>query len=205
MDATPAIAPRADAAMTEIPDLTSLAVDARSGDEATLDLLYRTARPSLLRWALAMGAGPDTAPDLVQETLWAAHRHLTSFDPARGTFEGWIATILVRRLRNRRRARARRARLLDSFRAEGSPGSARRTLPRAIEVVHARAALHKLLAVLTDRQREVVALYDLAEMNATDVARVLDLTPAGVRSIARDAHRKLEKATRGDTAQEDAT
>lgn len=205
MDAPRAVAVKADAAMTEVPDLTSLALEARAGDDTALDRLYRAARPPLLRWALAMGAGPDAAPDLVQETLWAAHRNLPRFDPDRGTFEGWVATILVRRLRNRGRARARRLRLLESFRREPSPGAGVRSVPRAVEAVDARSTLRRLLEGLTERQREVVAMYDIAEMTATDVARVLDLTPAGVRSIARDAHRKLERAARGEDPKEDAT
>ena len=177
--------------------LDTLWMAARGGDAGATERLFREARPMLLRWALALGSDPDTAGDLVQETLWAAHRSLDRFDPSRGALEGWMATILVRRLRNRRRARARRSRLLAAVRRD-SPVS---VAPDA-GAVEARVTLARLLGSLTDRQREVVALYEIAELGAEKTARILGLTPAGVRSIARDARRRLRDTARATAPME---
>jgi RNA polymerase sigma factor (sigma-70 family) len=128
-------------------------------------------------------------PDLVQEALFAAHRALGRFDPGTGSFEAWIGTILVRRARNLARARRRRQVFLDALRLFGlphPPGS-----DRTADRVEARLVLDRLLGCLTDTQREVVALYEIGELDAAETARVLDITPAGVRSIARDARLRL--------------
>lgn len=148
--------------------------------------LFRTLRPAMLRWALALGTDPDSAEDLVQETLLAAHRSLHRFDPALGTLEAWAAEILVRRLRSRRRAWWRRLRL-----AEAVSRSAPRIEPSRAAAIEARLTLRRLLGSLTERQREVVALYEIGDLSAEDTARALGLTSAGVRSIARDARERL--------------
>jgi RNA polymerase sigma-70 factor (ECF subfamily) len=174
------------------PDLLRLVESARRGDRDGADQLYSEVRPRLLRIALAMGADPDSASDTVQECLWAAHRNLHRFDSGQASFPGWLSVILVRRLRNRRRADARRTRLFEALRL--SPA---RVEAGAQRVVEARLTLARLLRALTDRQREVVALYEIGELDAAEAARALGLTPAGVRSIARDARRKLSEAASG--------
>jgi RNA polymerase sigma-70 factor (ECF subfamily) len=151
-------------------------------------------RPRLLRWALALGARPEDADDLVQDTLLAAYRNRERFDPNEGTLEGWTALILVRRFRNRRRSWLRKIRFLEVLRHE-SPGKA---VP-GVAAAEARMTLARLLRALTDRQREVVALYEIGQLSAEETARVLGVTAAGVRSIARDARRRL--ATEAESVQ----
>lgn len=170
----------------------------RTIDAAEEDRLLGEVRPALLRWALVLGADPDAADDLVQETLFAAHRNLGRFDPSRGTFAGWTAEILVRRLRNRRRAWWRRLRLFEAV-AAATP----RVEPTPAAAVEARLTLQRLLQSITERQREVVALYEIADLSADETARVLGLTPAGVRSIARDARARLSEAARVPASKEE--
>jgi RNA polymerase sigma-70 factor (ECF subfamily) len=170
----------------DVEPLAVLVDAARAGDERATNLLYEQVRPRLLRMALALGVDAGDAADLVQETLWAAHRNLRRFDAGRASFEGWLGTILVRRSRNRWRALARGRRLVraltDSARRSAAPGA------RAVE---ARLTVGRLLESLTRRQREVVALYEIDGLSAEEVAGVLGISAAGVRSVARDARRKL--------------
>jgi len=187
----PAVPARPENALS---DLTRLAVAAqtRRGEE---DLLWRQARPRLLRIALALRVPVADAPDIVQDVLIAAHRALARFDPARGTFEGWLGAILVRRARNFERFRRRRDLFLDALRALGMPIAAR--APVDLEPVEARMLVDRLLGGLSASQREVVALYEIGGFSADETAGILRLTPAGVRSIARDARRRLAEAARG--------
>ena len=173
--------------------LAALVDAARGGDADATDRLYASVRPRLLRVALALGVDPDDAADLVQETLWAAHRNLSRFDAGRASFEGWLGTILVRRARNRWRALARGRRLLKAFAA--STWTSSEAGSRAVE---ARLTLRRLLDRLTRRQREVTALYEIDGLSAEEVAGILGISAAGVRSLARDARRRLaEEQTRG--------
>jgi RNA polymerase sigma-70 factor (ECF subfamily) len=173
-------------------DLSSLVGAARDGDESTTERLYAAVRPRLLRTALALGVDPDDAADLVQETLWSAHRNLHRFDPQQASFESWLGLILVRRARNRWRGLVRKRRLLETLHVF-SP----RSTDSAAGAVDARLTLERLLGGLTRRQREVVALYEIGGLGAGEVARVLGISSAGVRSLARDARRRLtEEASR---------
>lgn len=149
-------------------------------------------RPRLLRLALVLRTSPEDAEDAVQETLLAAYRNRSSFDPATGSPESWTAAILLRRLRNRKRGWLRRIRFLSALGREPE----RRAVPGS-EAIEARLTLARLLDALTPRQREVVALYEIAEWSAEETARVLGMTPAGVRSVARDARRRLSEAAAG--------
>lgn len=168
-------------------ELTARAVAVRDGacDGAEL---WAEARARLCRIALALGVPPDDVPDIVQDVLLAAHRTLPRFDPERGRFEGWLAAILVGRARNHRRGVRRRLRLLAAF-GRRSSGPAPRD--PAHEATEARLTLARLTAALTDVQREVVALYEIGDLTADEVARSCGMTAAGVRSIARDARRRL--------------
>ena len=63
--------------------------------------------------------------------------------------------------------------------------------------VEARLTLRRLLDRLTRRQREVIALYEIDGLSAEEVAGILGISAAGVRSLARDARRRLsEEQTR---------
>jgi RNA polymerase sigma-70 factor (ECF subfamily) len=167
--------------------------------EAAADRRLGAATHQLTRIALALGVPAQDAPDVVQDTLLAAHRGLRSFDPARGRLEAWLATILVRRARNARRAERRWRALRAVFQ---SVGASRRTGTKEIDRVEARLVLDRLVACLSDSQREIVALYEIGELSADEVARTLGHTPAGVRSIARDARNKLAEAARRSSFEE---
>ncbi len=168
-------------------DLSRLVEAASRGDQDATERLYAAARPRLLRAALALGVDPDAATDLVQETLWSAHRNLRRYDPQRASFDRWLGTILVRRAKNRWRALARGRRLLQSF-AAVAPAAISDGGSREVE---ARLTLRRLLARLSKRQREVVALYEIAGLSADEVAGILRISAAGVRSLARDARHRL--------------
>jgi len=176
-------------------DLARLALAARASRGAEEERLWQAARPRLVRIALALGVPAADVPDLVQDALFAAHRALRRFDPGAGSFEGWIGTIIVRRAQNLARSRRRRRRFLDALRTIGLP-VAPRSAP-ALDRLEARLVIERLLGCLSVSQREVVALYEFGEMDAAEAARVLGISAAGVRSIARDARRRLAEEARG--------
>ncbi|MEM7582263.1 MAG: sigma-70 family RNA polymerase sigma factor [Acidobacteriota bacterium] len=169
---------------------SDLARRAQAGDAAAADRLYELARQRLTRIALALGAPPDDVPDLVQEVLVAAWRNLERFDPDSGSFVGWLVPGLRGRVHNRGRANGRRQRFLGRLR-ELVPW--RSSAPATQGAVEARMTLERLLEGLTDRQREVVALYEIEGLSAQETASLLGMTAAGVRSIARDARLRLRR------------
>ena len=157
----------------------------------TRDQDFAAMRRKLIRIALALGIGPEDAKDLAQESLLSAHRNLHRFDPAKGSFEGWMSVILVRRARSWQRSATRRWSMLYALRTFATGRAPSGTGP-----VEARLTLDRLLRELTPRQREVVALYEIGGLSAAEVGNRLDITAAGVRSIARDARRRLTACAR---------
>src|ERR1700682_278464 len=63
--------------------------------------------PLLHTWLHRYGVPAHDADDLVQEVLLAAAREMPAFryDHSRGSFRGWLRTVLVNRLRQHRRSR----------------------------------------------------------------------------------------------------
>ena len=168
-------------------DLEALGEAARRGERGARDALWRRVRPSLERLALVCGVNRDDVPDVVQETMLFADSRLARFDAERGSFRSWLGSLLATRARNHLRAVSRRQRLARAFGI-----SAGREVSRdGAEASDARLLLHRLAEHLSLRQREVLALYEIAGLSAEESARALGMTAAGVRSSARDARRKL--------------
>jgi RNA polymerase sigma-70 factor (ECF subfamily) len=65
--------------------------------------------PLLSAWLHRAGLPRQDADDLVQEVLLAVAREMPAFeyDRSRGSFRGWLRTILTNRIRNHQRARNR--------------------------------------------------------------------------------------------------
>lgn len=155
---------------------------ARRGIPGGADALWTSQAPRLVRAALALGVSPEEASDVAQETLLAAFRGLDRFDPARGSFNVWIHTILARRCSNWRRARRRLARALAAVAGEAVPRP-----PSADRVLRARRLLQRLVGDLTTSQRRAWALTEVAGLSAREAASVLGIREATVRSQVRHA------------------
>ena len=178
--------------------LDDTAIAARMDDRLAQDTLWIVARPHLERIALASGARIDDLPDLVQETMLAAHRYLHRFDPARGSFRAWVVTILFHVRNNLLRRRARRRRLLEALRQSTRCGCAPPPgTGGGVAGTETSLELRTLLTALSDRQRTVLVLFWIGGLGAAEIGRVLGMTAAGARSIARDARIKLARRVRG--------
>jgi RNA polymerase sigma-70 factor, ECF subfamily len=84
-------------------------------DEAAWQRLVRLYAPLLFLWARRAGEIDHDAADLVQEVFVALLRALPAFrlDPERGTFRGWLRTVLLNKLRDRKRRAAREEQALS--------------------------------------------------------------------------------------------
>jgi RNA polymerase sigma-70 factor (ECF subfamily) len=136
------------------------------------------------------GVPPADADDLVQEVLQAVAREMPRFeyDPARGSFRGWLRTILVNRLRYYRRSRNARPeaggdgfydRLLDQLTDEGSD------LSRFWDREHDQHVVARLLELVRGefeaRTWEAFRLVTLEGLGTREAAENLHLSPNAVR------------------------
>lgn len=134
---------------------------ARLGEDGARDRLFSRYLPILRRWAHGRlpgyARGTIDTDDLVQITLLRSLDHLNSFEPHReGAFLAYLRRILINRLRDEIRAKARgpEDQPLDSL-DEELQGS----LPSAIEDAIGRQVVEQYEAALErleERQREAI-------------------------------------------------
>jgi RNA polymerase sigma-70 factor (ECF subfamily) len=183
----------------------------RAGDEQTFRELVRRYHGSLLRLAGKYVPTTSAAEEVVQDTWLAV---LDGVDRFRGesSVENWIFRILVKRamtLGLRERRTVPLSALSYDEAEDGSTASTDRfsadaiwwTHPRPFELPHERVALLELraqlreaLAELSERQRIVVGLRDVAGLPAEEVCGILDLTSENQRVLLHRGRARL-KAT----------
>lgn len=136
----------------------------------------------LLSALAAREVGSADAEDLVQEALLRAWRRRSTFRNDRGTPRSWLVAVLMDQCR-RHRLRSERSGVVFVDRAL-SAGSA----------VTERLDVEGAVRELPRRQREVVALYYLADLSVAEVAAVLGLSEGSVKSHLSDARSRLRAA-----------
>jgi RNA polymerase sigma-70 factor (ECF subfamily) len=85
-----------------------------AADEAAWSRFVRLYTPLLFSWARRSGVSEHDAADLLQEVFVALLQTLPSFeyDHERGRFRGWLRTLLLNKLRDRKRRDAREEKAL---------------------------------------------------------------------------------------------
>ena len=160
-------------------------VSARSGDEGRvgssgpavaaatrldLDQLYAEHAAFIGRVLVRfVGDGPQV-DDLLQETFIVAWRRWDSFD-GRSAPRTWLYAIAANLARRHRRGASRFLRAIGLYSSE-PPREVSRPDDNA-ERDHARRTVHAALDSLPFKQREVFVLYELEELEGTQIAELL--------------------------------
>ncbi len=174
-------------------DPISLLAQAREGDLAAFSRLMEGEQTRLLAQALAFGADPHQAQDLVQETMIAAWKNLHRFDGSCRFFT-WLYVIL---LRQHRRSVGWFSRRLPLATLEQQLAATRQA--ERIPEDHTPAdgpdagLLRAMLLALPTRHREVVRLRFYAQASEAEIARALNISTGTVKSRL---HHALEKMRR---------
>jgi RNA polymerase sigma-70 factor, ECF subfamily len=152
-------------------------------------VVAETVAPRLYRIAMRLCGNPADAEDLVQETLLQAFRKWRQFE-GRSEASTWLYTIAARLCQRRHRRRsgepARLASLSDLLPNESDPVVA---LPSADEGpldAHVRNEAERAVAAALTRLpqhfRLPLVLADIAELSTPEIARILDLKEATVKT-----------------------
>jgi RNA polymerase sigma-70 factor (TIGR02960 family) len=174
---------------------------ARAGEEEAFRELIDPYRGEFQLHCYRILGSVEDAEDVLQETLLAAWRGLERFD-GRSSLRAWLYRIATNRCLNALRDKGRRPRevkaipeppeptrrseplwlepypdaLLDTV-ADTSPGpDARYEFKEAVSLAFVIALQH-----LPPRQRAVLALRDVLDFRATEVADMLDTSEAAVK------------------------
>jgi RNA polymerase sigma-70 factor, ECF subfamily len=178
---------------------------ARAGDRAAFAVLFRRhhgrVRAMCARF-LGVSASLASAEidDAVQVTFLEAWRSLHRFE-GRSRFTTWITRIAIHTCLSTRR---RLARMLSV--AEASPSARPQWAEDArssddVATDHRQeAALARVLARLSEKKRVVFVLADLESLTSTEIADVLGIPDATVRTRLFHARREVASALRAEPA-----
>jgi RNA polymerase sigma-70 factor (ECF subfamily) len=158
------------------------------GDEDALRALHQ--RYAALVFAIAARVvDAATAEEVVQDvfvTLWKKHE---TFDPARGSFKGWIAQIARHRALNEQRRDQARARRSDEDMTQLPDDSVEPD--EAQWLAHRRSVIRAAVDALPAAQRQALSLAFFDELTHEQIASVLH-TPVGTtKTRIRLALRRL--------------
>ena len=141
---------------------------------------------AVFRYLKRLTRRADEAEDLTQQVFVRALRSLGSYEH-RERERAWLFTIARNVFLNSRRDRAR------------NPGASQPVLePRSQPVQLVRAGLEQAIDRLAELDRDCFLLRELAGLGYEDIARVLEMTPAAVRSRIHRARLELRAALSGE-------
>ena len=171
---------------------TSLAVaDAPAID---IDALYAEHAAFIGRVLVRLVGDGAHVDDLIQETFIIAFRKRDSFD-GRSTPRTWLYGIASRLAMRHRRGAGRWLRALGALIAE--PMADVSTRPDTeIDRQRAAKAVHETLDRLPFKQREVFALYELEELEGTEIAAMLEIPINTVWTRLHHGRKKFEDVMR---------
>jgi RNA polymerase sigma-70 factor, ECF subfamily len=151
-------------------------------------------------WRVLRRLGVRTADieDVWQETFIVVHRKLGSFE-GRAQLRTWLSAIAVRVASDyRSRAYRRREQATDELPDAGTAASQQEGMLDQ----ERRALLDRLMAELKPEQREVVVLYEFAELPMQEVAEALGCPLQTAYSRLHAGRRALEQAARREAAKQ---
>jgi RNA polymerase sigma-70 factor (ECF subfamily) len=150
---------------------------AAGGDEAAFSQLVAEHHASMVRVAAVITDDPDTALDAVQSAWALAWRRLGSLrDPDQ--VGPWLVAVAANEARGLVRRRRRRHLVELPF------GESDRSDPEAPDPVQgiSDADLDRALRHLNPDERSLLALRYVAGYDSTEIARLLRISPSGVRT-----------------------
>ncbi len=157
--------------------------------------------PYVWRVLRRLGVRSADVEDVWQETFIVVHRKLEGFE-GRSSVRTWLSAIAVRVASDyRNRAHRRREHATDELPDDGLPADQYEGLVDQ----ERRALLDRLLAELKPDQREVVVLYEFAELPMQEVAAALGCPLQTAYSRLHAARRALEQAARREAARRGST
>jgi RNA polymerase sigma-70 factor, ECF subfamily len=167
-----------------------LAARLAAGDEFALAEAFDRYAPDVYRAALLVLRSDAAAQDIVQDVFVELWRHPGRYDPALGTFPGYLVMIARRRAVDVVRSEVRRvARQDQSYRAAAaeSPSPSEEVIAS-----HVADAVRAAVRLLPDSQRRIVELAYFGGLTYREAAEVAGIPEGTAKSRVRLALAKLE-------------
>jgi RNA polymerase sigma-70 factor (ECF subfamily) len=167
--------------------ITAWALAARGGDPEAVERFVRALHRDVRHYVTYLGADPQAADDLAQETFLRALGSLHRFE-GRSSARTWLLSIARRAVIDSYRHAAARPRLADT---DDWQGAAERTQPRGLPGFDDGVVLADLLAGLPEERREAFVLTQLVGLPYAEAAQLSDCPVGTVRSRVARARTSL--------------
>ncbi len=155
----------------------------KSGDEAATEELIDRYYGAILRYCSWHCAAPEKAEDLTQETFLKLFRSLSAYR-SKNKFKSYLYTIANRLCIDE-------SRKISFYSLEDAEGIADRK--NDIAQVENRADIRRLLAVLSEEQREAVILRFGQELGFSEIAKVMGCSMRTAQSRVRNGLKLMKK------------
>jgi RNA polymerase sigma-70 factor (ECF subfamily) len=178
-----------DAEPLDEPAIQRLVERARAGDRDAAQRLYRQNVDRVFRTVRGMLRSDTEAEDVTQDAMLAVLTSLDRYSPrSDARFAAWVASVATntarRRFRRQRPELTETGELPDLLDEQAQP-------EREVDTARERAALLRALAELAPAEREIVSLRYGAELNASEIAKLVKLESANVRKILERTRERL--------------
>jgi RNA polymerase sigma-70 factor (ECF subfamily) len=167
-----------------------------SGDDpADLAGMFARHGRSLLRYC-ACRVGPEAAEDVVAETFLVAHaqRHRFSSNSPERSALPWLYGIATNIGRRYRRTEIRNYRVQARAAVADVDGALADAAASRADAAAARGRIAAALAGLPRRQRDVLLLFAVAQLEYAEIAAALEIPLGSVQSALHRARTKLRAA-----------
>lgn len=162
-------------------DFTAIVTAAGEGAEWAWSALYHAYAPRLRGYLRARGA--HDVDGLLGDVMVQVATNLGRFEGTEASFRSWLFIIAHNRTIDERRRLARRPEVPLTTQDRPTPGSAESDALEALGT----AEVFRMLEVLTDEQRSVLALRIVADLSLEETARVLNRSVGAVKQLQRRA------------------
>jgi RNA polymerase sigma-70 factor, ECF subfamily len=167
----------------------SLAALVADGDRRAIELLFIRHSHRVYRFALRLGANSATADDIVSEVFIELWRHAAKFQ-GRAKLSTWLIAIARNKALSAMRGRVHQP--LEDATIETIPDPAV-SVEERVDADNRGAALRKCLGRLSPAHREIIDLVYYHEKSVEEVASILGVPAATVKTRMFYARRRLSE------------
>jgi len=175
-----------------VPD-TELVRRAQADDDRAFGELVSRYESKVFSLALKMLRNPEDAEDVLQDTFLRAYRGIKSFQGT-STFSTWIYRITANSALMRLRKKQLPTVSIEDQEENETPVSIADWTPGPVEQLlnsELRRVMEEAIDALPPEFRQVFILRDVEELSNADVAEILDLSVAAVKSRLHRARLKI--------------
>ena len=166
---------------------------AQADDERAFGELVSRYETKVYSLALKMLRNPEDAEDVLQDTFLRAYRGIKSFQ-GHSTFSTWIYRITANSALMRLRKRQLPTVSIEDADERETPINIADWAPGPVEQMlnqETQAAMNEAIESLPPEFRQVFVLRDIEELSNAEVAEILDLSVAAVKSRLHRARLKV--------------